>query len=241
MMAPQAISFERNHVRGGGHRGHPQASYDAVQTQTLLPSQYARWVVDRTSTSIKVLEAATRTGEMLKLRDVSAGMSLLQTAKENAEFMTQYAAMNAFEIGGLGVCLCTRRLTDALEETTVPGASVTIALAVVWGFMLYCWQAWLMARRHGMPAHFAPIAEFLARQEALECLLDTEAILDGVLTGGASELEYEKAGKAFEQVISRARAMLDYTVSLSEDSHVPSCTCGRKGHYPSQCTFKSHI
>lgn len=215
--------------------------YGAVETQTLLPSQYARWVVDRTAISITILEAATRTGEMLKLRQVQGGLPLLQTAKENAEFMTQYAAMNGFEIGGLALCPVARRLTDVLEETTAPGASVFVALSVVWGLMLSCCQAWRMARRHTMPVHFAPIAEFLSRDKALELLLDTESILEGILTGGASELDYEKAGKAFEQVANRGAAVLDYTVSLSEGTHVPSCTCGRKGHYPSQCTFKSHI
>lgn len=222
--------------------------YKAVEERTLSPAQYTCWLIDRTSISIKVLEAATRTNEMLKCSKPRMTLPLLSTAKENAEFLAQYIVLNGFDINpNRRLSNAARKLEDVLEASTAPdAASLISAITAVWAFMLACWQAWALCKRRGcaIPPHFAPIAEHLARDESISSLVDTQAVLDKLLQeqrGAAGKKEFEKAGKIFHDVVTKACAVLDHTMAISDSNHVPLCTCGRKGHLPSQCTFKSHI
>lgn len=250
-----------------------------MEERSLTPSQCARWLVDRTSISLTILEAATRTNELIMMdkstvsrlsilmrTSVSNGtkssesskasesrplaIPLLRIAKENAEFLAQYTVLNGFDLNSAyRFSYPARKLTDFIQNVTAPDAPIAVALTAIWGFMLSSWQAWALVKSRGrpIPPHFAPIADFLSRDDSLYQLIQTQIILDDLLnqagrtSSGSNSTHVEKAGHTFEQVISFASDVLDHTMALSSDSQVPLCVCGRKGHLPSQCTFKSHI
>lgn len=253
--------------------------YKYMEERSLTPSQCARWLVDRTSISLTILEAATRTNELIMMDKstvaqlskltrtcVSSSVNssesskpsdskqvaipLLRIAKENAEFLAQYTVLNGFDINSAyRFSYAARKLTDFLQTVTAPDAPIVVALTAIWGFMLSSWQAWALVKSRGrqIPPHFSPIADFLSRDDSLYQLIQTQMILDKMLSqathnvSGTNSTHVEKAGHTFEQVITLASDVLDHALAIGSDSQVPLCVCGRKGHIPSQCTFKSHI
>lgn len=238
--------------------------YKDMENKTLSPSQYARWLVDRTSISITVVEATTRASEMLRMR-CGKTLPLLKIARENAEFLAQYTVLNGFDIhSDFKLSHAAKRLVDLIQSTTAPGSSLPVAITSVWAHELSCWQSWTLCSRrsHVIPPHFSPIVTHLARGDAIAAIVDSQSILDELLNEDArahAQQEgqkkekgkgaamtalppsYEKAEKTFEEIVTRACAILDHTLYMGDGNHVPLCTCGRKGHLPSQCTFKSHI
>lgn len=217
--------------------------YRELEENSLSPMQYERWLVDCTSISMTVLEAATRTSEMLSLTRPNTNLPVLFRATENAEFFVQYAVMNGFDIqSDFHLSHAAQQLIDLLQSSTAPEVSIDVAITAVWCYMLSFWQTWThVKRRHAnVPPHFVLIADFMSRDECIKDISRTEKVLD-LLLNERSQDEAEKARKTFEQVVTRACAVLDDTLYMGNDSHVPLCTCGRKGHLPTQCTFKSHI
>lgn len=247
--------------------------YKSMEERALSPTQCARWLVDRTSISLTILEAATRTNELIMMDKSTVdrlafltrmsvsndgkgseggktAVPLLRIAKENAEFLAQYTVLNGFDINSAyRFSYSARKLTDFLQTVTAPDAPIVVALTAVWAFMLSSWQAWALVKSRGrsIPPHFSPIADFLSRDDSLYQLIQTQMVLDDLLSlsanaaSGSNSPHVEKAAHTFEQVISLSNDVLHHTMAIGSNSQVPLCVCGRKGHVPSQCTFKSHI
>lgn len=92
-----------------------------------------------------------------------------------------------------------------------------------------------------MAPEFVQVARYLSREESITALVATQLILDELLEGENAWPDYDKAGKTFEEIVRRSCAVLEHASYIAEGNQVPLCVCGRKGHFPSQCTFKSHI
>lgn len=218
--------------------------YKELEERSLSAPQYYRWLLDRTSVSISLVKAATRTNEVLRLAMPGTELPLLSVAKDDAHFLAQYAEMSGFDIcSEFRLSHAAYRLVDFIDASTAPEAPLIVAITAVWTYMLASWQAWALCkrRRHTIPPHFSAIAHFLARDESISMLVDTQSLLDRLLEGAQGADDFDKAGKAFEEVSKRSCAVLDHTLYMGNDNQVPLCTCGRKGHFPEQCTFKSHF
>ena len=214
--------------------------------EDLKPNQYARWLLDCSSISMSLVEAATRAAAILRISTSFDQLPLLTTATQNATFLTQYTVSKGFDINSnYRLSHPAQRLVDLIEASTAPDAPPAVALTACWVCMYSSWQAWALCRRrrqtNPIPLRFREIAEFISRNDAISELVFSKQILDTLLNTACSQQEYEKAGKTFEEIAKRSCAVLDHTIFMGESNHVPLCTCGRKGHFPSECTFKSHI
>lgn len=218
--------------------------YQDLAEQSLSVSQFARWLLDRASISMAVLKAATTVSLTLTKRTGRDALPLLRVAEENTRFLVQYTTMQGLDINSqYRLSHAAKRLVDLMEASTAPDASPIVAITAVWGFMLSSWQAWALCRRRGrgLPPHFENVAQFLSREASITALVETQALLDEMLNKESTLPDFEKAGKTFEEIARRACAVLDHTLYMGEGNQVPLCVCGRKGHLPAQCTFKSHI
>lgn len=219
--------------------------YQDLQGTSLTPGQFARWLLDRASVSMAILEAATRANDIVRMSTQHhSPLPLHRIAKENAQFLAEYAVMNGLNINSqYRLSHAGKRLVDLIEASTAPDAPPVVAITAVWSYMFASWQAWALCitRRRTIPSHFETIANFISRDDSIHQLIATQEVLDQLLNSTSSEQQFEKAGKTFEEMARRSCAVLDHTLYMGEGNHVPLCTCGRKGHYPEQCTFKSHI
>lgn len=109
--------------------------------------------------------------------------------------------------------------------------------------MLSSWQAWNLCieLNRPIPPRFKDFAIYFGRDDCIGNLLETQAIINHQLKDCAGSQVFEKAGKTFEEIAQRSCDLLDHTLHMADTNQVPVCTCGRKGHLPQQCTFKSHI
>lgn len=219
------------------------AFYQDLEENSITPSQFARWLLDRSSISMAVLKAATRVNETLK----DAGHSelpLLRVAKENARFLYEYTLKHGLDLDSqFRLSHAAKRLVELIEASTAPDAPFEVAMTGIWAYMLSSWTGWTLCKERGrrIPKHFDVIASYLVREGAINGLVCTQNRLDRMLASETSPADVEKASKTFEEVAKRTCAVLDNTLHMGEGNHVPLCICGRKGHLPSQCTFKSHI
>lgn len=218
--------------------------FDSVANNALSNVQFGRWLLDRVSISMAILEGATRASQLLSISEPGRTLPLLETAKEDAKFLAEYATLHGLDINSQHrLSHEGKRLTDMIDASTSPDGVPVIAITAVWSFMLCSWHSWELVRsKHpDLPTDFSNIADHIKRFQSLRPLLQTRKLIDTILLTKSTSQEAEKAGKTFQQVLDRASAVLNFALSLEDESHVPICTCGRKGHQPSQCTFKSHI
>lgn len=170
-------------------------------------------------------------------------LPFVRTAEEDAQFLAELTALNGFDINSqFRLSHAAKRLVELIETSTAPDCTASVAITAVWSYMFASWQAWALCCRRGgsIPPHFDQISKFLSREDSIGQLVATQEVLDKLLAS-CSQQEYEKAGKTFEDISRRSCAVLDHTLYMGEGNHVPLCICGRKGHLPAQCTFKSHI
>ncbi|KAI0561347.1 heme oxygenase-like protein [Gracilaria domingensis] len=216
--------------------------YHELTTNMISPAQYARWLLDRASISLAIVEGAKRTADIVRNSIPGTQFPLLRIAAEDARHFTEIALLAGLDINSaFRLSAPARQLVQLLDASTAPDAPPAVAVTAVWGFMLASWQAWdlCLARVESLPPEFENVAKQITRQEALKGILDTERVLERLLKSADSSDQFEKAGKTFEEVAKRAKSVLEYTMFISDSSNIPVCTCGRKGHYPEQCTFKS--
>lgn len=258
-----------------------------LEDRSLPPSQFAQWLIDRTSVSMTVLQAATRINELLLIDKSLTGhiraiprsprsgrrtppsspsplslpvsaskvcdkdgehsgdlIPLLKIATEDAEFLTHYTMLNGLDYKCVDkLSEPARALREFIEMGSAPDAPVLVGLSIIWAFMFSSWQGWSLVkqRKRSIPQHFARISEFLSRNDSVTRLLRTQKVLDCLLKTESCPGIAEKAGESFEQVITLATNVLDHSMSVGCESVIPACVCGRKGHLPAQCTFKSRI
>lgn len=215
--------------------------YQDLEENSLNATQFARWLLDRTSISMAVYEAATRVSLVL---GPQASLPLLNISMQNAKWLAEYTTLNGLDINSkMRLSHAAKRLVELIETTTAPSSPPAVAITTLWGYMLASWQAWSLCLGRGrpIPREFDSIAKYISREESIQALVETQDLLDGLLNEPNATADFSKAGKTFEEVARRASAVLDQTLYMGETGHVPLCICGRKGHMPSQCTFKSHI
>ena len=218
--------------------------YQHIEERSLNTVQFARWLLDRASISIAILEGATRISLLLNQSNSPQELPLLKIAKENAQFLAETTTLNGLDIHSqYRLSHPAKRLVELIESSTSTDSSLIVAITSIWGYMLASWQAWALCKMRGrpIPNHFKNIADYLSREDSISEIVRTQKLLDQLLSTSTDLPEIEKAGKTFEEIARRSCAVLDHTLYMGEGNHVPLCTCGRKGHYPAQCTFKSHI
>lgn len=217
------------------------AFYQDLNNRSLSATQYARWLVDRTTISLAVVKAATRAS--LIAHDNTL-LPLVRIAEEDAQFLAEFATLNGFDINSkLPLSHAAKQLVELIETCTAPDSTAVVAITAVWCYMFASWQAWaLFCHRRGeaVTPPFDRIASHISREDSITQLVATQDELDKLLFS-CSQQEYQKAGKTFEDISRRSSAVLDDALHYGENNRIPLCVCGRKGHVPAQCTFKSHI
>lgn len=218
--------------------------FDCVTSNTLSTLQFRRWLLDRVSISLAILEGAIRASQLVRRSEPDEKFPLLETAKRDAKFLAEYATNHGLDINSQNrLSHEGKRLTDLIDTSTLPDGKPVIAVTAVWTYLLCSWHSWeLVKSKHSvLSTDFSNIANHLKRFESLDVLLQTRKLIDSLLLSKSSPQEAENAGKMFQQVLDRTTAVLNYSLSIRGENHAPLCTCGRKGHHREQCTFKSHI
>ncbi|PXF48941.1 hypothetical protein BWQ96_01283 [Gracilariopsis chorda] len=218
--------------------------YQDLSKCALSAPQYTRWLLDITSTSIAVVEGAKRTADIVRASVPDIEFPLLRIATEDARFLTEFAILWGLDINSdARLSSPGARLVQLIEASTAPDAPPAVAITAIWAYMLATWQSWELCCSRGepIPAQFERIAQHITRKDTFEGIDETERILDRLFKSPEVGDQFEKAGKTFEEIARRSAAVLEHTTLMSDESNIPVCTCGRKGHYPGQCTFKSHI
>lgn len=215
--------------------------YKKLAEGALTPKQYTRWILDRTSIAVALAKGARRTSASLHAH---RRLPLLEVAERDADWFLQRLANHGLSLHeSYSRSHPADRLISLIESATSQPSSLVVSITVLWGYMMVSWQAWALSlrRERTLPTGFDMVANHLSRAESIERLVETQDILDGLLKEPKLADEVEKASKSFEEMLKRANGVLDQTLHIGEQGQAPLCTCGRKGHTPDQCTFKSHI
>ncbi|CAN8076297.1 unnamed protein product [Agarophyton chilense] len=211
--------------------------YHELSASMLSPTQYARWLLDRASISLAIVEGAKRTADIVRNTLPGTEFSLLSIAVQDAKHFTEMALLAGLDINSaFRLSPPARSLVQLVEASTAPDTPPAVAVTAVWAYMLASWQAWELcaARVESLPTEFENVAKHITREAAIKCIHGTERVLERLLKSSDSSDQFEKAGKTFEEVAKRARGVLDHTMFISDSSNIPVCTCGRKGHLPEQ-------
>lgn len=211
--------------------------YSRVERSSLSAPQYAQWAQDRARVAHAVAAAAERTaaGPLAKLAAADAAwfgeLARATDARPGRPLEGQDAVRGVVD-----------RLVRLIDEATAVPAPRIVGLAVLWAYMFVDYQAWSLSQSRvaALPGRFRSVSDHVLRDGAIEGLIHTQDVLDMLLadTKGAG---IEKAKSAFEDVLKLVNDILDQTLYIGEQGQAPLCVCGRKGHLPAQCTFKSHI
>jgi hypothetical protein len=148
-------------------------------------------------------------------------------------------------------------LTAAAAPPPPPGggggvagnAALCVAVTAAWGFMFVSWQGCSLSRRNqaisqgGQHPTHSELRHFLSRDESLVRIVESQGVLDSLLSVAGNPVDLGKAEKTFEELLNRRVATLDSALeSGQKDGRAPLCVkCGRKGHTGDRCTFKSHV
>lgn len=215
--------------------------YQDLRTSSLSSNQCTRWLLDRASVAVAVSRGAARVNSLFGLH---SSLPLLPVARHDEQVLLSVVASQNFDIrASYAMSHAAKRLISLIEGATSASSSAVVAITVLWGYMFASYQGWTLSlkRPAPTPGKFHELGTLLCKQESLLYILEAQDLLDNLARDPARANETEKAGKTFGELLKRINDVLDHAIHLGDQGQAPMCVCGRKGHTPAKCTFKSHI
>mmetsp|Transcript_2663 Transcript_2663/g.3876 ORF Transcript_2663/g.3876 Transcript_2663/m.3876 type:complete len:176 (-) Transcript_2663:29-556(-) len=163
-----------------------------------------------------------------------------EVVEEDSRWLTKYAK----DIG-IDTSLQSSRLmqlTDVakyIDSITIIDADTTAAGIGVWATLLSCFQGWNLSLERGklqMDDNFAAIGSFLARENKIQPILETESMLDAKIS-----MDNMKACEdVFCGSLQRISEFYEELLFQGWTEDALRCKkCGRFGHTDAKCLFKA--